>query len=165
MAGGNIRKVSAESMVRRLGHTTMGKRNRYRDHVDPEYQRWGRRYPRFPGVAECASLIRAGKACGAWADIIACELAENAGTCLAELIAAFRNDPGGDVRLYVMMALDIARVPACVPFLAEVLREADPRYVPYAEQALRGINTPEARTALWNVARPEAATLEKHRGG
>jgi hypothetical protein len=143
----------------------MGKRNRYRDHIDPEYQRWGRRYPRFPGVAECASLIRAGKARGTWADIIAFELAENAGTCLAELIETFQNDPGGDVRLYVMMALDIARAPACVAFLAEVLREADPRYVPYAERALRGINTPEARTALSNAARPRANTVEKHGGG
>jgi hypothetical protein len=138
----------------------MVKRNRYRGHVDPEYQRWGRRYPRFPGVAECASLIRDGKARGAWADIIAFELAENAGTCLAELIEAFRSDPGDDVRLYVMMALDIARVPESVPFLAEVLREADPRYLPYAERALRGINTPEARTAVRN-----AVTVEKHRGG
>ena len=143
----------------------MGKRNRYRDHVDPEYQRWWRRYPRFPGVAECASLIRAGKARGAWADIIAYELAENAETCLAELIEMFRNDPGGDVRLYVMMALDIARVPTSASFLAEVLREADPRYVPYAEQALRGINTREARTALWNASRLEASTVEKHHGG
>jgi hypothetical protein len=136
----------------------MGKRNRYRDHVDPEYQRWGRRYPRFPGVAECARLIRAGKARGAWADIIAFELAENAASCLAELIATFRDDPGADVRLYVMMALDIARVPASVPFLGEVFREGDPRYVPYAERALRGIDTSEARTLLWNAARPEATS-------
>jgi hypothetical protein len=143
----------------------MGKRNRYRDHIDPEHQRWGRTYPRFPGVAECAHLIRDGKARGSWADIIAYELAENAGTCLAELIETFRNDPSGDVRLYVMMALDIARVPASVPFLSEVLREGDPHYVPYAEQALRGINTPEARTALWNTSRPEPTTVENHCGG
>lgn len=117
----------------------MGKRNRYRDHVDPEYQRWGRRYPRFPGVAECANLIRAGKARGAWADIIAFELAENAATCLAELIETFRTDTGGDVRRYIVMALDIARIPASAPFLSEVLREADSRYAPYAERALGGI--------------------------
>ena len=138
----------------------MGKRSRYRDHVDPEYKRWGRRYARFPGVAECVRLIRAGKARGAWADIIASELAENSATHLGELIETFRNDPSGDVRLYVMMALDIARVPASIPFLAEVLREADPRYVPYAEHALQGFDTPEARTVLWNAARPKAAAAE-----
>jgi hypothetical protein len=138
----------------------MGKRSRYREHVDPEYQRWGRRYPRFPGVAECARLIRARKARGAWADIIAFELAENADTCLAELIEMFRSDPAGDVGLYIMMALDIARLPASVPFLAEVLREADPRYVPYAERALQGINNSEARTALWNASRLGANSPE-----
>ena len=57
------------------------------------------------------------------------------------------------------------RVPASVPFLAEVLREADPRYVPYAERALGGINTSEARTALWHAARPAATAAEKHGGG
>jgi hypothetical protein len=142
----------------------MGKRNRYREHVDPEYQRWGRRYPQFPGVAECVRLIRAGEARGAWADIIAHELAENAESCWSELIEAFRNDSGGAVRLYVLVALDLARVPACVPFLAEVLREADPRYVPFAQRALRVINTPEARKALWNAAHSVATTTEQLRG-
>lgn len=131
----------------------MGKRNRYRDHVDPEYQRWGRRYTHFPGVAECARLIGAGHARGAWADIIVFELAENAETCLPELIETFRNDPASDVSLYIMMALEIARIPASVPFLAEVLREADQRYLSYAKRALQGINTSEARTVLRNAAR------------
>src|SRR5262245_3006726 len=87
---------------------SMGKRNRYRDHMDPEYQRWGRTYPRFPGVAECARLLRDGKARSAWADIIVYELAENAGACLAELVETFRTDLSVTVRLWMMMALDIA---------------------------------------------------------
>jgi hypothetical protein len=128
----------------------MGKRNRYRDHIDPEYQRWGRKYPRFPGVAECARLIQAGKARGSWADIIVYELAENAAYCLPELIETFRKDPA--FRLYVMMVLDIARVPESVPFLAEVLHEGNPRFTPFAERALKGIDTPESRTVLWKAA-------------
>lgn len=135
-----------------LGGETMGKRNRYRDHIDPEHQRWGRAYPRFPGVAECARLIRDGKARGTWADIIAYELAEHAALCLPELIQTFRTDPNKDVQLYVMMALDIARLPESVPFLAEVLQEGDPHFTPYAEGALRGIDTPDSRTVLWNAA-------------
>jgi hypothetical protein len=79
---------------------------------------------------------------------------------LAELIETFRNEPGEDVRRYVLMALDIARVPASVPFLAEVLREADPRLVPYAERALRTLDTPEARTAVWKAKRLKDATTE-----
>jgi hypothetical protein len=129
----------------------VGKRTRDRDNPNPEVQRWGRTYPRFPGVAECARLIKAREARGVWADIIAYELANNAHACLPELIEAFRKDRGGDVGLYVMMALDIARLPETVPFLAEVLTEGNPAFVPYALRALEGINTPESRSALWHM--------------
>ncbi|HEX5106488.1 MAG TPA: hypothetical protein VFV87_21865 [Pirellulaceae bacterium] len=132
----------------------MGKRNRFRDHADPVVQEWGRTYPKFPGVAECARLIRAGKARGSMAEIIVHELAENAAECLPEMIATFRDDPDATVRLYVMMALDIARPPAAVGFLADVLREGDPRFTPYAKWALQGINTRESRRALWDATHP-----------
>jgi hypothetical protein len=115
----------------------MGKRNRYWDHIDPEYQRWGRKYPRFPGVIECVRLIRSGEARGSWADIIAHELAENAAPCLKGLIETFRTEPSQDVRLYVMMALEIARLRESVPFLAEVLHEGNPRFTSYALSALK----------------------------
>jgi hypothetical protein len=127
------------------------KRKQYRDSPDPEHKRWGKRYPKFPGVAECMRLIESGQARGSWADIIAYELAENADSCLDELISVFHSNPSGDGPLYVMMALDIARPPAAVPFLAEVLAAGDPRFVPYAARALRGIDNRAARTALFNA--------------
>jgi hypothetical protein len=130
----------------------MGKRNRYRDHVDPEYQRWGLCYPRFPGVAACARLIRTGKARGAWCDIICFELAENAPTCLPDLIETFRSEQCVDVRLNFMMALEIASIPTSVPFLAEVLQKGDERYAPHAVRALRNIDTSESRTVLFEWA-------------
>jgi hypothetical protein len=135
-------------------------------HPDPEYLRWRRKYPRFPGVDECARVIRAGDKRGAWAEIIAHELASNAGTCLPALIAAFRNDSSDDVRLYVMMALDIARLEESVPFLAEVLGNGDPRFTPYAERALQGISTREARAVLWkaNHPGPDASPDTPHHG-
>lgn len=138
----------------------MGKRNRYRDHCDPEVQRWGRTYPRFPGVAECARLIRARKATGTWAYIVAEELAENASDCLEELIDTFREDMtedhnSDDVAMYVMMALDIAKLPASVEFLSEVLQEGDPRFTPYARSALEAIDTRESRTALFHATHAE----------
>ena len=129
----------------------MGKRSQYRGHIDPEVQRWERNYPRFPGVAECVRLIRAGKAKGTWADIIAHELAQKASLCLSELIDTFHTDSNEHVRLYVMMALEIAKLPESVPFLVEVLQGGDPIFTPYAERALRTINTKEARTVLWKV--------------
>jgi hypothetical protein len=115
----------------------MGKRNRYRDHVDPEHQRWGRTYPQFPGVAECVRLINSGKARGTWADIIVEELSGNAKQCLSELIAAYRENPTGGVRLFIMMALD-SDTPEkeAIPFLKDVIREGDRQLIPYAERAL-----------------------------
>jgi len=139
----------------------MGKRNRYRDHVDPEYQRWGRTYRRFPGVPECARLIQDGKARGAWADIIANELAMNAALCLPDLIEAYRTNPTGEVRLYVMMALETARVPASVPFLEEILHEGDRQITPYVKRALKGIDTPESRSVLWKAANTESCDVKK----
>ena len=129
----------------------MGERDKYRDNLDPEYRRWGRKYPRFPGVAECARLIRAGKARRSWADIIAGELACHAKHHLPELIETFRTDTSDEVGLYVMMALEMARLPESIPFLAEVLPQGNSTFTPYAERGLRDINTPEARSALWEA--------------
>ncbi len=128
----------------------MQKDGPFRDHPDPEYQRWHRTYPRFPGVPECVQLILARMTRGTWDDIIVQQLADNAGDCLSDLVGAYRSDPGGDIRLFVMMALDLARPPEAVGFLAEVLRSRDPRYHTYARRALEGIGTLEARTALWD---------------
>jgi hypothetical protein len=119
-----------------------------RDHPDPEYRRFRRKYPRFPGVAECVKLIKAGKARGAWADFIVHELADNAPSYWPEFVAAFRCESTGDVGLYVMQALEDASLPETVPFLAEVLQEGNERLAAYAERALRAINTPVARKLL-----------------
>ncbi len=140
-------------MTRELAQRTRNDGQCFRDRdIDPEYRCWCRRYPRFPGVAECARLIRARKAKGAWADIISQELAKNATYCLSDLFETFRTDSREDVRLYMMMALEIAALPESVPFLAEVLHDGNPRFTPYAERALRDINTSEARTILWKAS-------------
>ena len=146
------------SHVDRAGHTKMAKFSDYRHHRDPVYQRWRRKYPRFPGIDECARLIDAGKAQRAWADIIVYELAENANNCLLLLIDAFRNDSSDDVRLYVMMALEIAGLQESVPFLVEVLRGVDPRFIPYAARTPHSINTQVACAALWKAGHPEPDT-------
>ena len=132
----------------------MGKRNRYRDSLDPECQRWGRTYPRFPGVEECVRQIRAGKARGTWAEMIAFELANNAGDHLVDLTAAFRDNVGAGDDV-AMMALEIAELPASVDFLSQVLREGDQRFVPYARRTLQAINTRDSRKALFDASHGE----------
>lgn len=130
----------------------MGKRDRYRNAVDPEWQRWGQQSPRFPGVAECALLIRAGKARGSWADIIADELADNARDHLAEMIAEFHRSNDDDVALYIMMALEIACLPESVEFLMEVLQCGDSTCSLYARRTLAQTNTRESRAALFQAS-------------
>ncbi len=129
----------------------MGKRDRYYDHVDPEYQRWSRTYRSFPGVDECVRLILNGKATGAWADIVVFEIAENASENLAGMIDIFRDHESDDVAVFILNALELAALPVSVPFLSDVLRERKAKFVPYAKRGLTAINTKESRTALFNA--------------
>ena len=129
----------------------MGKPVDYRDHIDPEYRRWGSKYPRFPGVAECVRLLQTRKLRGAWRDIVFFELVANAQDCLPELIAAFRSEDNECVRLMVLSAITEARLAEAIPFLADVVRERHPQFASYAEQGLTEMGTREARTALWEA--------------
>lgn len=136
----------------------MAQQINYAKHVDPEYRRWGREYPRgFPGIAECVRLIQDGKSRGAWADIIAWELAAHAEVCLTELTAAFNGDKTGEVKLYLLTALEDAAPVSAIPFLVNVMRDADSRLHLYAERTLLKINTRESRIALRQAGRTDAS--------
>jgi hypothetical protein len=126
----------------------------YSTHTDPEYRRWGKKYPHFPGVAECVRLLRSRKARGAWIDIITLELAAHANECLPELAAAFRSEADEWVRLMVLLSVADARLPVAIEFLTEVAREQHPRFAPCAERGLAEIGNSEARTALWKAEHP-----------
>ncbi len=129
----------------------MGKRDRYRDHVDPEYQRWGRTYRNFPGVDECARLILDRQATGAWADIVAYELADNAKEHLDQIVDVFHKHTSDEVAIYMLMALELAALPASVDFLSGVLHGGGAKFTLYAKRALTAIDTKESRTALFNA--------------
>jgi len=139
----------------------MGKRDRYRDHIDPEYRRWGRTYRSFPGVNECARLVLDRKATGAWADIVAFELAENARDHLNELIDAFRAHESDDFALYVLIALEMSALPGSVKFLSSVLRDGNVGFLPYARRALEAIDTKEACFALFTQTNAEQSGQPK----
>jgi hypothetical protein len=129
----------------------MSKAIDYQRHIDPEYRRWGRKYPRFPGVGECVRLLRSGNVPGAWIDIICYELTAHAKECLPELIGVFRSDEGEWMRLMVLSSIADARLPEAIPFLAEVVREGHASFVPSAASGLSSIGTKDARTALWEA--------------
>jgi hypothetical protein len=128
----------------------------YRRHIDPEYRRWGRKFPRFPGVAECVRLLRSGNVRGAWVDIIVHELTVHAADCLKEMLEAFRSEENERVRLLVLMAIAEARVPAALSFLEDVARDQDPNFITYAVEGLSALGTSEARAALWRARHAHA---------
>jgi hypothetical protein len=127
----------------------MKKTDIYREHPDPEHRRWGRKYPKFPGVAECVRLLRSRKARGVWIDIIHYELTKNANLCLNDLVGAFQTETNEWVKLIVLFAICDARLSEAIPFLTEVARESHPEFAAYATKGLRSIGTVDARTALW----------------
>ncbi len=129
----------------------MPKKPKFHDHIDPEYQRWGKTYPSFPGIPECVDLILNRKAIGAWADIVAYELAENADEHADEMIGMFNIHQNDSVSLFMLMAFELAAIPSTVPFFASVLCDGDNRFKPHARRGLEAINTKESRTALFNA--------------
>ena len=63
-----------------------------KSHIDPEYERWEHKYPRFPGVAKCVELLRTPNVHGAWIDIICYELKKHAHENIEELINVTRTE-------------------------------------------------------------------------
>jgi HEAT repeat protein len=120
-----------------------------RTFIDPEEERWHRAYPRFPGVARCAALLRSPNVRGTWVTIICHELARHAAETFDELVAEFRN-PHNDARVRALLvwAIGDAAVPSAVPFLTECLADADESVRGAAAYALEQIGTKDARTAL-----------------
>jgi hypothetical protein len=108
-------------------------------------------------------MLRTGNVHGAWVDIIVHELAANASNCLPELLTAFRQEAKEWVRLMVLMAIADARLPAAIPFLADVAQEKNPEFAQYAEQGLGDIGTKEARAALWKAKNAESGAAVDRR--
>jgi HEAT repeat protein len=117
---------------------------------EPEYSRWKRKYPRFPGVAKCVDLLARSNVRGSWVDIICGELLEAAAIHGAELIAAFRNEKDARVRSILLSIIAEAKLPEALSVLVETLRSEDETLRSYSERGLESLDTPEARNALWS---------------
>ena len=66
-------------------------RSRGRDVIDPEGQRYEKRFPKFPGTARCIDVIRSAQ--GAFLDSALADLQENLPSCAAEVIATSAAKP------------------------------------------------------------------------
>ena len=118
---------------------------------DPEYTRWKRRHPRFPGVYKCVELLGRPNVRGSLVDIICGELQDNAAANAAELIAAFRAERDERVRRILLGLICEAKLPEALPVFVEHLRSEDESLRYWSEEGLRALNTPAARKALWEA--------------
>jgi len=128
--------------------------------MDPEYDRWKRKYPRFPGVAKCVDLLRSRNVHGSWVDIICQELQDHVAESVSELLTAFRAEPNGVVRLILLGIIAEARLPEALPLLTEYLHSTDVSLQRSAEFGLQNLGTSEARQVLWEAKKCNQALYE-----
>jgi hypothetical protein len=118
---------------------------------DPEYTRWKRKYPKFPGVAKCVEMLERGNVWGGRLEVLLGELRDNAAAHAAELIAAFQAQKSERVRLLLLMTFCDVKLHEALPLFVEHLRSDEESLRYWSEQGLRVLNTPEARRALWEA--------------
>jgi hypothetical protein len=119
--------------------------------VDPEEERWHRKYPRFPGVRRCVELLHRRAVRGTWVDIICYELRAHARETSRELLDAFRAEPDDRVRAILLAVIAEARLSEALPLLVENLGVEDERLRFRARAGLEDLGTREARAALWQA--------------
>ena len=122
--------------------------------IDPEAERWRRKYPHFPGVQKCAELLRSPNVNGTWVDIICSELQDHAAENFSELASAIGAEENEQVRILLLAALAEAGLPEAIPTLAENLHSSQESLRNWAEFGLEKIGTKEARGILWNYRQP-----------
>ncbi len=118
---------------------------------DPDYTRWKRKYPKFPGVAKCVEMLGRRNVQGSLLEIVLGELQDNAAAHAEELIVAFQAQKNQQVRLLLLMTFCDAKLKEAMPLFVEHLRSDDESLRYWSEQGLRALNTPEARKVLWQA--------------
>jgi hypothetical protein len=114
----------------------------------PEYREWKRRYPTFPGVAECLGLLRRRQTGPGLGEVVQWELYANATDHADELIEAFRSEQDAHLRFVLLSILADARLPRAVPLFAEHLRSRDKLFRHLSIEGLCDLGTAKARKVL-----------------
>ncbi len=119
--------------------------------IDPEYERWKRKYPKFPGIDKCVELLRSPNVRGAWIDIVCSEIEQYSKKDPSELIEAVNTAENSEVRNILLGILEGIASPEAVSVFAKILSSDKMDEHDYAISGLRRIDTKEARTVLWNA--------------
>jgi len=120
--------------------------------VDPEYHRYRRSYPKFPGVKVCVDLLRRRNVNGAYLDGVMFDLAEHvAGAGTGELVEVFRAESDDRVQGLILSILAETASPADLALFIETLAGANADHRQWAAVGLHKLDTPEARRVLWEA--------------
>src|SRR5262245_39245486 len=128
--------------------------------IDPEYKRYRRSYPKFPGVSTCVELLRRPNVKGAYLDGVMGDLQQNAGENIDDLLAAFRSETDSRVRTLLLSVIAETRSQAALPIFAEILLGDDEDLQVWAARGLHVLDTPDARKLLWEARSRRLATRE-----
>ena len=117
--------------------------------IDPEYQRYRRKYPRFPGVAETVRVLKLGGTRGGYLDVVLLDLREHASDVLTELTDAVDEESDQRVRALIIGELAESADHRLVGFFERLLDDPNESVAHWAEVGLRHIDTKDARRALF----------------
>ena len=127
----------------------MPRRDRRAPTIDPEQQRYQRKYPRFPGVAEVVRLLKLGGTRGSYLDAVLWDLREHAPEVLDDVTNAVTEEVDERIRTLLVAELAETGDPRLVVFFADLLEDANESVAYWAEVGLQHIGTKEARTVLF----------------
>jgi hypothetical protein len=119
--------------------------------LDPEYRRYRRVYPRFPGVPTCLALLRRPNVPGGYWEAVFHDLAQHAPEVVDELIAACHDDANADIRWAILEILGALPAPQALPLFAAYLTAEDESLRKWAARGLAALDTKEARRLLWEA--------------
>ncbi|MDJ0765319.1 MAG: hypothetical protein QNJ97_20230 [Myxococcota bacterium] len=123
-----------------------------KQHIDPEYARWKRKYPMYPGTEKCVELLRSNSVRGTWIDIICHEIEQYSITNPSKLIEAVERRENHGIRRVLLGILENIACPESISVFIKILESGEEDERDYAVRGLRRIDNKEARTALVQVA-------------
>jgi HEAT repeat protein len=120
-------------------------------HMDPEYQRYKRNYPHFPGIAACRDMLHRNNIQGAYLDAIIADLEHHVADQYDELIQAIEQEQDARVRRILFAALVHQPSDDAITLCRHFLTGPDEHLRTYAAQGLARLNTKQARQILWQA--------------
>lgn len=121
---------------------------------DPEWARYQRKYPRFPGVEHCVKLLGGTRLRGTGIEFIMLQLEDHSSEHVTELISAIHTTEDDRVRALLVSALSKgdASGPEVLTLFEHMLWSDYSCTWSYATHGLRRLNTKDARRVLWRAS-------------